>query len=244
MSTKSEKDLLKLNPYLSKENINRILKLTIITILRSSRVGHTNRCISAAQKLQEKLKNILIMKKAERAKQKVRLLPNLLQASSDLAKMLATKRHYVRGDSDCDRPIISFDPRYLVFEFTWNIVLRKAQVNIVQDFIQSLKDGRSKVKQMIMGAGKTTVVAPLLALMLANGDDLVLSVVPRALLEMSRKRMQETFSIIVQKRIYTLNFDRSTNVKSSLTQSLENAVKNRGIVVATPTAIKRILGIC
>ena len=52
--------------------------------------------------------------------------------------------------------------------------------------------------------------------------------------------MQETFSIIVQKRIYTLNFDRSTNVKSSLTQSLENAVKNRGIAVATPTAIKSV----
>ena len=32
---------------------------------------------------------------------------------------------------------------------------------------------------MIMGAGKTTVVGPLLALMLADGDSLVLSVVPK-----------------------------------------------------------------
>ena len=61
-----------------------------------------------------------------------------------------------------------------------------------------------------MGAGKTTVVAPLLALMLADGKSLVLSVVPRALLEMSRKRMRETFSMIMQKRIYTLKFERST----------------------------------
>ena len=77
------------------------------------------------------------MNKSERAKQKLWLLPNILQASSDLAKMLATKRYYIRDDSGCNQPIISFDPRYLVFEFTWNIVLRKAQVNIVQDFIHS-----------------------------------------------------------------------------------------------------------
>ena len=37
-----------------------------------------------------------------------------------------------------------------------------------------------------MGAGKTTVVAPLLALMLADGKSLIMSVVPKALLEMSR----------------------------------------------------------
>ena len=182
------------------------------------------------------------MNESQRKEQKVRLLPNLLQAASDLAKMLATKRHYMYDMSDDDKngSMVIFDPRFLVFEFTWNIVLRKAQVKIVKDFMDSLKQGKSKVKQMIMGAGKTTVVAPLLALMLANGDDLVLSVVPRALLEMSRKRMQETFSIIVQKRIYTLKFDRSTDVKPSLTQSLQNAVKNRGIVVATPTAIKSV----
>ena len=117
--------------------------------------------------------------------------------------------------------------------------IEESTVNIVQDFIQSLKDGRSKVKQMIMGAGKTTVVAPLLALMLANGDDLVLSVVPRALLKCLESVCKKPFNYCA-KTNHTLNFDRSTNVKSSLTQSLENAVKNRGIVVATPTAIKSV----
>ena len=88
-----------------------------------------------------------------------------------------------------------FDPRFLIFEFTWNILLRRKQVGIVEMFVQTLKQGRSKVKQMIMGAGKTPVVAPLLALMLADGQSLVLSVVPQALLEMSRKRM--TFSWLI-----------------------------------------------
>lgn len=93
---------------------------------------------------------------------------------------------------------------------------------------------------MIMGAGKTTVVAPLLALMLADGNSLVLSVVPKALLEMSRKQMRETFSTIMSKRIYTLNFDRGTAITPATHRGLVNAKKNRGVVVATPTTLKSI----
>jgi hypothetical protein len=74
--------------------------------------------------------------------------------------------------------------------------------------------------------------------MLADGDSLILSVVPKALLEMSRKQMRETFSSIICKRIYTLNFDRGSEVTPSISQSLSNAKRNRGVVVATPTTIK------
>ncbi len=38
---------------------------------------------------------------------------------------------------------------------------------------------RSSVHQLIMGAGKTTVIAPLLALMLADGQSLVTQVLTR-----------------------------------------------------------------
>ena len=94
---------------------------------------------------------------------------------------------------------------------------------------------------MIMGAGKTSVVAPLLALIVADGSSLVLSVVPKALVEMSRTRMRETFCAIMTKRIYTLEFDRSTKIKPSMRRSLENAAVNRGVVVATPTTLKSIM---
>jgi len=92
-----------------------------------------------------------------------------------------------------------------------------------------------------MGAGKTSVVAPLLALIVADGKSLVLSVVPKALVEMSRTRMRETFAAIMVKRIFTLEFDRSTVVKASIRRNLENAVANRGVVVATPTTLKSIM---
>jgi len=58
---------------------------------------------------------------------------------------------------------------------------------------------------------------------------------------MSRTRMRETFAAIMVKRIYTLEYDRSTKVKPSMRRSLENAAANRGVVVATPTTLKSVM---
>jgi len=53
----------------------------------------------------------------------------------------------------------------------------------------------ARCHQMIMGAGKTTVVGPLLALLLGDGKTLVVQVVPAALLEFSRAVMRECFRL-------------------------------------------------
>lgn len=166
------------------------------------------------------------------------MIPKLVQVAGDIAGTIKLSRHYLITDAD---GTLLYDPRYLVFEFVWNIQLRQKQVEIVNNFRHQVQIGSSRVKQMIMGAGKTSVVAPLLALILADGKSLVLSVVPKALVEMSRTRMRETFAAIMVKRIYTLDFDRSKTVRPAMRRSLENAAKNRGIVVATPTTIKSIM---
>ena len=63
-------------------------------------------------------------------------------------------------------------------------------------------------EQMIMGGGKTTVIAPLLALLLADGRSLVVQCVPHALLEMSRAVMRERFSALVRRPVtHTRPFD-------------------------------------
>ena len=35
-----------------------------------------------------------------------------------------------------------YDPRFLLFEFTWNILLRESQVILIREFIDALKNGR------------------------------------------------------------------------------------------------------
>eukprot|EP00808_Paulinella_micropora_P015456 g71669.t1 len=237
LSTSAHADLLRLNPYISADRLDQLLALAAVVVLRANRIGLINRCLAGALKLQKLLDRSAKLPAEQRKKQAAVVFPALVQASEGLAGSVATKRHFV----DIEGKSLGYDPRFLVFEFTWNILLRKKQVQIVNDFIATLNSGRSKVKQMIMGAGKTTVVAPLLALILADGKSLVLSVVPRALLEMSRKRMRETFASIMQKRVYTLSFDRSTVVGPTAFQTLQNAIRNRGIVATTPTAVKSIM---
>ena len=94
---------------------------------------------------------------------------------------------------------------YLFFSHApkkWNSLLSlQRQVILVNKFLHALKSGKSMCHQMIMGAGKTTVVAPLLAMILADGKSLVTQVVPHALLEFSRGVMREKFSAVVRKQI-------------------------------------------
>jgi Protein of unknown function (DUF3638) len=109
---------------------------------------------------------------------------------------------------------IEFDPRFLVFEFTYSIMLRKSQVILVNKFLESLKSNQSICHQMIMGAGKTTVVTTLLALMLTDGQSLGF---PHALLEFSRSVMREKFAAVVRKPpVFTFNFSRATPITKDL----------------------------
>ena len=87
-----------------------------------------------------------------------------------LASSISSKRHFVSKSG-------VFDPRYLVFEFSYGILLRKSQVELVNEFVSR----GTMCHQMIMGAGKTTVVASCL-LMSANEKTLVVEVVPSSLL--------------------------------------------------------------
>lgn len=84
---------------------------------------------------------------------------------------------------------------------------------------------------MIMGAGKTTVVGPVLAMLLANSNTLMmevsklllcviiyrnlhnLQVVPNPLLDFSAGVLRERFSAVIRKPVFTFTFDRYTEVR-------------------------------
>ena len=176
----------------------------------------------------------------------------LHHSANAVASSLQTQRHYFDrvGDSSADNPAFSYDPRFLVFEYLLGFVLRKAQVSMVNDFLAILKAGDSCVRQMIMGAGKTSVVAPLLALMLANGSQLVTQVMPANLLPQSVQLMRQRFSSVIVKRIYTLNFTRADDQFKggeyvqhlrALRSKLDQARMERAVVMTTPGAIKSVV---
>ena len=145
-------------------------------------------------------------------------------------RALSTSRAYVSGST--------YDPRLLVFEFSSNLILRSSQVKLIRKFIGSFERGESLCHQLIMGAGKTTVIAPVLALMLARRQTALVQVVPQALLEMTRSVLREKFSSLLQKPVYTFVFDRSDTADETLLARLEKARQSQAVILAAPTSIK------
>ena len=181
---------------------------------------------------------------------KVSATLHLLQHTAEqLAANIYAKRNYVIMKKDGENNICVFDPRFLVFEFVSNFLLKERQIDLINNFITSYREGKSSVHQMIMGAGKTTVICPLLALLLANGKSLVTLVIPAALLDMSRDVMRNCFSNVIIKKVYSFHFDRYTASQSKnqlatlkkLRVKIEVARDQRGVVCTTPEVIKSLM---
>ena len=159
----------------------------------------------------------------------------------DLAKEIGAERVYV--DQESDQSFL-LDPRFLVFEFLSGFLLRDRQVELVRDFVSSHSHLHSRVEQMIMGQGKTTVIAPLLAMMLASSESLIMQVVPAALLEQSRGVLRKLFSSVIQKPVVTFTFDRASKDTETpglllqLLKKLQRARATRSVVIATPESVK------
>lgn len=177
------------------------------------------------------------VKAGSKPEEKNRLCQEIKLQAAKVATDITSERHFMKSD-DANPNFITFDPRFLVFEFTYSILLRKSQVILVNKFMDALRNNRSMCHQMIMGAGKTTVVTPLLALMLADGKSLVTQVVPHALLEFSRGVMREKFAAVVRKPVFTFHFSRSSPITRELYLKLCKARDSKAVICATPTSVK------
>eukprot|EP00929_Paragymnodinium_shiwhaense_P090478 TRINITY_DN50674_c0_g1_i1.p1 TRINITY_DN50674_c0_g1~~TRINITY_DN50674_c0_g1_i1.p1 ORF type:complete len:4578 (+),score=1022.66 TRINITY_DN50674_c0_g1_i1:184-13917(+) len=157
-----------------------------------------------------------------------------------IAQALNESRHFA-ATSD-GGAAATYDPRLLLFEVLINFNLRASQVKLLEKFSHHALRKQSLCHQMIMGAGKTTCVAPLLAMILATGDTLVCSCMPAALLQMSRAVMIERFSSpLVSKFVLTFHFCRRSRATEAMVAKLQTARERRAIIVATPSSLKSVL---
>ena len=236
LSTTAEHDIRSLNPYMSSVAYRTVTSLTVVAMLTSIRISQTHRALSSLEKLALLLREV---KGSNNGVEQARICKEIKLQASKVATDVANERHYMSLTADSN--YIEFDPRYLVFEFTYSLMLRKSQVILVNKLMNALRNNHSMCHQMIMGAGKTTVVTPLLALMLADGKSLVTQVVPHALLDFSRGVMREKFAAVVRKPIFTFTFSRGTEITRDLYLKLCKARDSRAVICATPTSVKSFM---
>ena len=242
----SEKQIRELSPLLSPATIRRAMDLVVDVLFHANRMGQTRRCIVMTREfltMLTRFQSIAAANPALDLSDDTSLERTICIKAEKLAQQLMMKRYFVHTDDG--RTKITFDPRFLVFEFTYNLMLRRSQIELVGTIMKSVQNdsGESKVvaatcHQMIMGAGKTTVVGPLLALLLADGKRLVTQVVPHSLLEFSRGITRERFSAVIRKPVYTFSFDRFMTVTQQLYRKLVKAMDSRAVIIATSTALK------
>jgi len=82
-------------------------------------------------------------------------------------------------------------------------------------------DVRPLAQQMLMGQGKTAVITPLLCLLLANGEQLPLVLLPDSLLPAGRDIVRSTFSMVILKRVYTLTCSRASAAEQRYLQMMQ-----------------------
>jgi hypothetical protein len=236
MSTKASEDLSRYNPFV--RGAPELMGLVFATELHANRLAQNARSSAAAVGLE---KDICCIQKeiSKNGKPTDAQKVKLPHSVSGLLLQLAARRHCL----ELTGAEGSIDPRLLMFEFLSTFLLRERQVEMVRSLKSRALQGESSCQQMIMGAGKTTVVGPLLVLCLADGNTPVLQTMPSALLEMTRNVLREVFCYPLAKQVFTLQFDRTQDEIKPVQQILEKlelARNHRGVVVAAPETIKSL----
>ncbi|KGO72346.1 Protein of unknown function DUF3645 [Penicillium expansum] len=139
-------------------------------------------------------------------------------------------------------------PTWLLLEIENNITIRKRQVEVAVRMIKP-DDGENSVLQLNMGEGKTSVITPMVAAILANGNNLLRIIVLKPLLRQIDALLSQRLGGLIKRRVYHIPFSRQTQLSSSTVSQLQfiyqQCWRNRGILIALPEQILsfRLIGL-
>ncbi len=165
------------------------------------------------------------------------LNPHLSQ--NDIATIYNGADRYLRRQHSRN-----YQPAYLVFEYYSNMVLRKNQIQFLQQLLES-EQPNPVFLEAIMGSGKTAVLAPLIGVLRADGKQLSLIVVPEPLLSEISTQMQSRLASVFHNRLHLVSFNRNIECSQShlraLYHSLQSAIVNRQCVITTDHSLQALL---
>lgn len=121
-----------------------------------------------------------------------------------------------------------------------NFLIRRIQVDIAKEMM-SPRSGKNTVIQVNIGEGKSSVIIPICAITLADGNHLVRIIVPKALIPQTLQILTDRLSGLVNRPIYHLAFCRDDiRVEGAIdrVKCLHTLVQqcrdDRGIIVMQP----------
>ena len=137
------------NPFLSDEECTDIITAVLVIMMCANRISQTNLAMHQITSVRKSLQALKVSftSGTDDATKRAIICKELLSSSTNLAATLAAKRHFV---SKCDGrdDVFDIDPRFMIFEFCHNILLRKSQVDLVRKLISEMSHGRSVCHQV------------------------------------------------------------------------------------------------
>ena len=116
-----------MNPFLSVESANKLLA-SCSTLLRLNRVAHARRALAALARLRSLLDKAVTAPSDD-------AVTKVSQAAKALTAQLVSERHYaVLDGANQEGKIAILDPRFSVFEYAFDLLLRSRQVEMVRSF--------------------------------------------------------------------------------------------------------------
>ncbi|KAF8122530.1 hypothetical protein EV363DRAFT_1554095 [Boletus edulis] len=112
------------------------------------------------------------------------------------------------ANEGCDGWDPAENPDWLLIQLQGNFLIRRVQANVAKAMISPLS-AKNTVTQVNMGEGKTSVIIPICATALADGNQLVRVVVPKALIPQTLQLLTDRLSWLVNKPVYHMTFSRN-----------------------------------
>lgn len=134
----------------------------------------------------------------------------------------------------------SYYPDWLLLEIESNITIRPDQVQVARAIINP-SSGSNSVLQMNMGQGKTSIIIPMVASVLADTERLVRIVVPKPLLLQTAQIMQARLGGLLGRTISHVPYSRKVSTAPNITNAYvdvhKRSMRSAGVMITLPEHI-------
>ncbi|KAI1501698.1 hypothetical protein F5X99DRAFT_189010 [Biscogniauxia marginata] len=128
-------------------------------------------------------------------------------------------------------------PDWLLLEIESNLLIREKQVEVAMAIIAP-ESGASSVLQLNMGQGKTSCIIPMVAILLADGNNLVRISIPKALLHQTAQLLHGRLGGLIGREICHVPFSRRTPTHEDQIKQFRrihaDIRKKRGVMLCLP----------
>ncbi|XP_055297736.1 uncharacterized protein LOC129566134 [Sitodiplosis mosellana] len=132
-------------------------------------------------------------------------------------------------------------PEWLIFEVEQNLTIREIQIKVAEQMIEPPKkpgvDAKHSVMQLNMGEGKTAVIVPILAAILADGNQACQITVLKSLFSRNQKFLRQYLGGLLNRRIYTFPCRRDMPIVQyveHIPEIYEECKTNKGVILTLP----------